>query len=137
MFNMDYLLCQQAECSYEAFIGLLDTVLELPLGILEQLKNIIKRLETLIVSGIVKSAEDLLNMINDCLKLPDGVNDIKEDFCEALLKCEFLYKSFLPSGTPVNDAHDWIKENICGNGIANFLNNLKITIQYCNARSCF
>lgn len=123
MFNMDYLLCQQVECAYEGFIGILDTTLELPLIILEQIKNVIKQLEVLIVNGIVKSAEDILGMIEDCLKIPDSVTDITDDFCEALLKCEFLWKSYLV-GNP-SDPYTWIKENICGSGLTDFLSDLK------------
>jgi len=121
---MDYLLCQQAECAYDQFIGLLDTMLELPIAILEQVRNIIKQLETLIVSGIVKSAEDLLGMITNCLKIPDDIGNIKGDFCDALFACEFLYKSYLPDNF-TGDAYEWIKENVCGNGLANFLDDLK------------
>tara|TARA_R110001592_G_scaffold105734_5_gene297341 strand:- start:462 stop:1289 length:828 start_codon:yes stop_codon:yes gene_type:complete len=127
MFNMDYLLCQQAECAYEQFIGLLDTMLELPLLVLEQLRSMIKQLEVLIVSGIVKSAEDLLGMITNCLKLPKGIADIKGNFCDALFNCEFLYKSYLPEDGNLGGLtpYEWIKQNICGDGLSVFLNKIK------------
>tara|TARA_R110001606_G_scaffold16031_2_gene64955 strand:- start:3260 stop:4084 length:825 start_codon:yes stop_codon:yes gene_type:complete len=123
MFNMDYLLCQQAECAYDSFIALLDMVIEFPIAFLEQLRSLIKQLEVLFIDTLLKSADDLYNKIEDCLKMPDSVVDIAGDFCDALLQCEFLYKSMLPTG--VDDAYAWIQDNICFGGLSNFLANIK------------
>lgn len=125
MFNMDYLLCQQAECAYDSFIALLDMLIEFPIAFLEQLRSLVTQLEVLFIDTLVKSADDLYNRIEDCLKLPDSVVDIAGDFCDALVQCEFLYKSYLTDKPAGEDPYKWLRDNICFGGLSEFLADIK------------
>jgi len=133
--SIDYAACVQAELAYKNIVNIIDGVLKIPIKLLSELRNAIKTIRAIAFKGVELAFENLLKLIEICEKLPDGLGDIKNEFCEALLKCEFLFKAALPaptdggyydpsSGETVS-GYEWFKRNICGNGLAAYLNQLK------------
>jgi hypothetical protein len=130
----DYMACATVESAYSGFVGLLETVLEFPLLMLKTLRNIIKMMKAT-AYGLLKDSYDYLEeLLDKFLKFPDK-NENANDFCDSLLKCEFLFKSVLPTsingkyldpstGEYVN-GYEWFKRNICGSGFADFYDNIK------------
>ena len=125
--SFDYLACAQVESAYTAFVNFLDEVIKFPLAVLKALKNVIKRME----ATVFKSIQDLYNyiekLLEDIINTPP-LNSGPNAFCDAWLKCEFLFKSQLPasvngqyfepiSGEFVSGA-EWFKRTVCGGGFA-------------------
>ena len=133
--SLDYAACVQAELAYKNIVNIIEDVLKIPTKLLTELRNAIKTLRAITFRGIELAFENLLKLIEVCEKLPDDLSDIKNEFCEALLKCEFLFKAALPAPTnggyldPATgetvSAYEWFKRNICGNGLASYLDQLK------------
>jgi hypothetical protein len=133
--GLDYLACAQAETAYNAFVTLLDQIVEFPLALLKTLRNMIKMLEATIYKNIEDFFEELLDLFNKYLEFPDSPDDLTDDFCEALLQCEFLYKAALPESTngtyfdPLSgeylSGYEWFKRNICTYGLGAYIDELK------------
>jgi len=135
--SIDYAACVQAELAYKSIVNIIESSLKLPLVLLTELRNAIKTLRAIAFGGIELAFENLLKLIDVCDKLPEDLSNIRTDFCEALLKCEFLFKSALPDPDPATggyldpssddyvSAYEWFKRNICGNGLAAYLTQLK------------
>lgn len=131
--SFDYLACAQVEAAYNAFVSLLDQIIEFPLALLKALRNWIKMLEANTFSSIANFFEQLINLFNNYLQFP-GLDDITDDFCEALLKCEFLYKSMLPESTDGEyldvisgeyvSGYEWFRRNICTYGLGGYIDEL-------------
>lgn len=133
--SIDYAACVQAELAYKNIVNIINDVLKIPTKLLAELRNAIKTIRAITFKGVELAFENLLKLIEICEKLPDGLVDIKNEFCEALLKCEFLFKAALPTPTdggyldPATgetvSGYEWFKRNICGNGLAEYLSQLK------------
>lgn len=133
--GLDYLACAQAEAAYNAFVSLLDQIIEFPLALLKALRNIIKMLESTIYSNIKGFFDDLLSLFDQYLEFPDSPDDLTDDFCEALLQCEFLYKAALPEPTNGKyldiitgefvSGYEWFKRSICTHGLGAYIDQLR------------
>tara|TARA_R110001606_G_scaffold88448_5_gene199263 strand:- start:10715 stop:11560 length:846 start_codon:yes stop_codon:yes gene_type:complete len=133
--GLDYLACAQVEAAYNAFVNLLDQIIEFPLALLKALRNVIKMLESTIYKGIEDAFGELIDLFDTFLKFPANTDSVTDAFCEAILQCEFLYKSMLPAATngtyydPLTGdyvtGYEWFKRNICSNGLGDYMDILR------------
>ncbi len=133
--GLDYLACAQVEAAYTAFVNLLDQIIEFPLALLKALRNTIKMLEATIYSNIEDLFDELLDLYDKFLEFPDDVDNVTDAFCEAILNCEFLYKSMLPASTNGKyldvltdqyvSGYEWFRRNICSYGLGSYIDELR------------
>ena len=138
MSAFDYVACATVESSYRAYTSLLDQIIEYPLLMLKYLRNVIKMMKATVYSPLLSTYEYLEELLDKLLNFPDP-GDLQNDFCDALLKCEFLYKSVLPpTSTPGSwtdpltgdqlTGYDYFKKYMCGSGFGDFFANIKAAL---------
>ena len=137
MSAFDYVACATVESSYRAYTSLLDQIIEFPLLMLKYLRNIIKMMKATVYSPLLSTYEYLEELLDKLLNFPEP-GDLQNDFCDALLKCEFLYKSLLPPTNNGGDTwpdlldsnvrlsgYDYFKKYLCGSGFGDFFAKIK------------
>lgn len=126
---MDTLICAELYRTYSQLITLIDQLIVFPSAALAVLRNAIKQIETVIYKNIMASYDDLVGAVEKLLEMPDSLDDLTDDLCELLLKCDIMVRSTVPANTGSYDSYEWFKTFVCANGFQTYLDKLRQNVK--------
>lgn len=123
--SMDSLICADLYRSYSQLIILIDQLIAFPQAALGVLRNTIKQIEVVIYNNLLATFDDLVQAVEQYLDMPESLDDITDDLCELMIKCDIVVRSAVPASTEPLDKYEWFKQYVCANGFQTFINDLR------------
>lgn len=140
---MDYYFCLLSESYYKLLIEVIDFSLNFILDGLEVFKRGLNFFINSIYSLIINAYDSLVKYAKDCKEglinkasdlLDRDLRKIRNDFCDSLIKCEFIFQNFLPENKNGKyydqfkdeyvDGYTWFKRNVCTYGFDGYIEKL-------------